>query len=115
MTYGYRLNVEQLMLRRANNKFDEAKKRMVDVPDSVPESGEPYFFKGPGLEDDETIALCVEAFLGWAVSFEAFVNLAWNSHPVAKEEDERCSGSTIGKLKKLYKLSGLPYGDRKSV
>lgn len=98
------------MLRRANTKFDEAKKRMVEVPDSVPESGETYFFKGPRFEDDETIALCIEAFLGWAVSFEAFVNLAWNSHPIAKEEDERSCGSTIAKLKKLYRISGLNYG-----
>lgn len=111
MTYGYRLNVEQLMFRRANNNFDEAKKRMVEVQDSVPETGEPYFFKGPGFEDDKTIALCIEAFLGWAVSFEALVNLAWNSHPVAKEKDERSYGSTIAKLKELYKLSGISYGE----
>ena len=84
MTYGYRLNVEHLMLRRANTKFDEAKKRMVEVPDSVPEYGETYFFKGPGFEDDETIALCIEAFLGWAVSFEAFVNLVWNSQALRR-------------------------------
>ncbi|WP_172116444.1 hypothetical protein [Halomonas hibernica] len=111
MTYGYRLNVEQLMFRRANNNFDEAKKKMVEVPDSVPESGKPYSFKGPGFEDDETIALCIEAVLGWAISFEAFVNLVWNTHPIAKEEDEKSYGSTIAKLKKLYKISQLPYGD----
>lgn len=113
MTYGYRLNVEQLLLRRANDKFDEAMKRMVEVPDSAPESGESYYFKGPGLEDDETIALCIETFLGWAVSLEAFVNLVWNSHPIAKEENERSYGSTIAKIKRLYKLSGLPYGSAK--
>lgn len=111
MTYGYRLNVEQLMLRRANGNFEEAKKRMIEVPDSVPESGERYFFKGPGFEDDETIALCIEAILGWAVSFEAFVNLAWISHPIANKESERSAGGTIKKLKKLYKLSGLQYGN----
>lgn len=111
MTYGYRLNVEQLMLRRANNNFDEAKQKMVEVPDSVPKSGKTYYFKGPGFEDDETIALCIEALLGWAISFEAFVNLVWHAHPVTKEENERSSGSTIDKLKKLYKISGFPYGD----
>ncbi|MDI5891812.1 hypothetical protein [Halomonas rhizosphaerae] len=111
MTYGYRLNVEQLMLRRANNNFYEAKKRMVEVPDSVPESGEPYLFKGPGFEDDETIALCIEAILGWAISFEAFVNLVWHAHPVTKEEDERNYRSTIAKLKRLYKFCRLSYGN----
>lgn len=110
MTYGYRLNVEQLMLRRANNNFYEAKKRMVEVSDSVPESGEPYYFKGPGFEDDGTIALCIEAVLGWAISLEAFVNLVWNSHPIAKEEDEKSYGGTVAKIKKLYKLSGMSYG-----
>lgn len=111
MTYGYRLNVEQLMFKRANASFEAAREKMIDVPDSVPETGKPYFFKGPGFEDDETIALCIEAIIGWAVALEAFVNLTWTSHPKTKGINERSAGSTIDKLKKLYKAEGLSYGD----
>lgn len=111
MTYGYRLNVEQLMFKRANASFEAAREKMTDVPDSVPETGESYFFKGPGFENDETIALCIEAIIGWAVALEAFVNLIWTSHPKTKYIDERKSGNTIEKLRKLYKAEELSYGD----
>lgn len=99
------------MFKRANDNFESARKKMVDVPDSVPETGKPYFFKGPGFEDDETIALCIETIIGWAVALEAFVNLTWASHPKTKDINERSSGNTIAKLKKLYKAEGFAYGD----
>lgn len=99
------------MFKRANDNFESARKKMVDVPDSVPETGKPYFFKGPGFEDDETIALCIEAIIGWAVALEAFVNLTWTSHPKTKCINERSYGNTIAKLKKLYNAEGLSYGD----
>lgn len=113
MTFGYRLNVEQLMYKRANYKFEKALSKMVEIPDSTIEKGERYYFKGPSLEDDDTVALCIECIIEWAASLEAFVNLVWMKHEISSQEDERGYLSTIAKIKCLYKREKLLYGDAK--
>ncbi|SNY96864.1 hypothetical protein SAMN04488142_1423 [Halomonas sp. hl-4] len=83
---------------------------MVDVPDSVPKIGKLYYFEGSGLEDDETIALCIKCIIGWAASLELFVNLAWLKNQISSQKEERDFSSTIAKIKCLYQIEGLLYG-----
>jgi len=113
MTFGYRLNVEQLMYKRASYNYEKALSKMVDVPDSIPETGKLYYFEGPGLEDDETIALCIECIIEWAASLESFVNLVWLGNKISSQEEERNYSSTIAKIKRLYQIEDLLYGDSK--
>ncbi|WP_025557944.1 hypothetical protein [Vibrio parahaemolyticus] len=110
MSYGYRLNVEQLMLKNANEKWQKALAKFVSVEDSVPETGADFYINAPGMHDDNTISLCIEAVLGWAISAEGFVNLAWQTCPHTKQIDERDYKTTIGKIKYLCKMNGINYG-----
>ncbi|MCG9777200.1 hypothetical protein [Photobacterium damselae] len=110
MSYGYRLNVEQLMLKNANEKWQKAFDQFVSVRDSVPETGVDFYINAPDTHDDSTISLCIEAVLGWAISAEGFINLAWQTCPHTKQIDERDYKSTISKIKHLCKVNDINYG-----
>ena len=109
MSYGYRLNVEQLMLKNANEKWLKALERFTILNDSSPEDGAAFTINAPAIHDEDTISLCIEAVLGWAISTEAFVNLAWQTCPDTKGVNER-KYKTIEKVKFLCKVNGINYG-----
>lgn len=94
MTYGYRLNVEQLLLKNANESWLKASKLLVSVKHSDPETAKDITLISPNFDDEKTISLCIEAVLGWAISTEAFVNLAWkNTSSTAGLKERQFKGS----------------------
>ncbi|MGF1713331.1 hypothetical protein L4D08_00260 [Photobacterium chitinilyticum] len=113
MSYGYRLNVEQLLLKNANESWLNASKRLVAVSHSDPETAKDITLISPDFDDEKTISLCIEATLGWAISTEAFVNLAWQNSPSTVGLDEREFKGTVAKIKHLCKTNGLNYGSFK--
>ncbi len=110
MTYGYRLNVEQLLLKNANKSWEKASATLVDVYDSVPETGASLILLAPRFDDEESISQCIQAVLGWAIATEAFINLIWQSSPETSDVDEREFRGTVSKLKHLCKTGLIEYG-----
>lgn len=74
MTYGYRLNVEDIFFRMADEAFRIATATMSDAEDFDP-AGNMCKVRAPIV--DEAISNAVLAIVGWAVGFESFVNLTW--------------------------------------
>ena len=110
MTYGYRLNVEQLLLKNANEYWEEASTKFVEVSDSVPETGAALTILAPEFDDDKTISQCIQAVLGWSIATEAFINLVWQNCPDTAEIDERNFRGTVSKIKHLCKTVQIEYG-----
>ena len=110
MTYGYRLNVEQLLLKNANESWHRASDLLVPVQHSDPDTAADIELMSPDWEDDKAVSLCIEATLGWAIATEAFINLVWQSNPSTSHLDERKFKGTIDKIKYLCKKNGLDYG-----
>lgn len=76
MTYGYRLNVEDVFFRMADREYERALAGMDELANGLDRGGSPRLFVGPA--SDESAASCVLAVVGWAVGLEAFVNQVWN-------------------------------------
>ncbi|MFD1009509.1 hypothetical protein [Oceanisphaera ostreae] len=113
MSYGYRLNVEQLLLKNANNSWLETSRNLVSVKHSDPETAKDITLMSPAFDDEKTISLCIQAVLGWAIATEAFVNLAWqNTSSTAGLEEKEFKG-TVEKIKYICKTNGINYGSLK--
>ncbi|PSV23507.1 hypothetical protein C0W44_01570 [Photobacterium leiognathi subsp. mandapamensis] len=113
MSYGYRLNVEQLLLKNANKSWLEAAKKLVSVRHSDPETAKDITLMSPAFDDEKTISLCIESVLGWAIATEAFVNLAWQNTPSTSGLDEKQFRGTVDKIKYLCKTNEINYGSLK--
>ncbi len=113
MSYGYRLNVEQLLLKNANKSWLEAAKNLVSVRHSDPETAKDIMLMSPAFDDEKTISLCIESVLGWAIATEAFVNLAWQNTPSTSGLDEKQFRGTVDKIKYLCKTNEINYGSLK--
>lgn len=98
MTYGYRLNVEQVMLAAADRHWELAKREMREVRDEDVESAKRFTFIAPVT--DEGLIAAVQTVIGWAVCLEALANLAWNQ---SKGENAPRHLSSVEKLVKLTK------------
>ncbi|WP_053057092.1 hypothetical protein [Vibrio parahaemolyticus] len=110
MSYGYRLNVEQLLLKNANKSWLEAAQNLVSVRHSDPETAKDIMLMSPAFDDEKTISLCIESVLGWAIATEAFVNLAWQNTPSTSGLDEKQFRGTVDKIKHLCKTNEINYG-----
>ncbi|MEZ8065121.1 MULTISPECIES: hypothetical protein [Vibrio] len=113
MSYGYRLNVEQLLLKNANKSWLEAAKSLVSVRHSDPETAKDITLMNPAFDDEKTISLCIESVLGWAIATEAFVNLAWQNTLSTSGLDEKQFRGTVDKIKYLCKTNEINYGSLK--
>lgn len=82
MTYGYRLNIEDIYLDAADRNWEQANSEMTDVRDQDPASAETIIYRAP--DTDKGLKSAVQAVVGWAICLEAFVNLAW-AQSVAKQ------------------------------
>ncbi|HGS5787507.1 TPA: hypothetical protein ACMDWQ_003506, partial [Vibrio cholerae] len=113
LSYGYRLNVEQILLKNANESWLEASKQLVSVRHSDPQTAKDITLISPGVDDEKTISLCIEAVLGWAIATEAFVNLAWQNTSSTAGLEERQFKGTVDKIKYLCNTNGINYGSLK--
>ena len=76
MTYGYRLSIEDLYFKSADEHWKIAKKEMSIINDTDPNTVTTKSYRAPISE--KGVSSAVQAVVGWAISLEAFVNLAWN-------------------------------------
>lgn len=104
MAYGYRLNVEQVMLAAADRHWELAIREMWEVRDEDVETAKPFTFIAP--QTDDGLIAAVQAVIGWAVCLEALANLAWNQ---SKGTDAPRNLSTV---KKLIELTEGAQSDR---
>ena len=74
MSYVFRLNVEDIFLKNAEESWNKSILLMSDIEDENIDSMERFYFKGP--KDKESISHCVFALTGWAICLESFINLA---------------------------------------
>lgn len=106
MTYGYRINLEQILLKRADETWSAIKNDFRSVPDSDPITGKSKNFVGPEFENEIVILACIDCVLGWAITLESVVNLVWITSKNTQEIDERSiRGGTIKKFEKLCELN----------
>jgi len=111
MTYGYRLNVEDLFLKHADECWNYAQTSMVEISDAIPETGKEIVFIGP--EDEECVSKCVQAIVGWAICIESYVNLSWNSYEKTQTEPEKLRAlSTYEKIKRILKYADIDLSDK---
>jgi hypothetical protein len=113
MSYGYRLNVEQLMLKNSNESWRNASKLLIKVSHSDPKTAEDITLISPDFDDEKAISFCIEAVLGWAIATEAFINLAWQNNHSTTDLDEKKFKGTVEKVKHLCKTNGVHYGSLK--
>ncbi|MDD0801233.1 MULTISPECIES: hypothetical protein [Acinetobacter] len=108
MTYGYRINLEQILLKRADEAWSSIKNDFKMVPDSDPITGQSKNFLGPEFENEVVILTCVDCVLGWAITLESVVNLVWITNEKTQKIDERSiRGGTIEKFKELCRLNQI--------
>ena len=111
MAYGYRLNVEDIFLKHADECWIRAEKNMVLVKDEDAPTAKDISFIGPRSE--ECVSDCVLAVTGWAICLEAYVNLAWNTDIQTKDlKDELRSESTYNKIKYILRVNDIDRSDK---
>lgn len=108
MSYGHRLNLEEVFFALAESKFAEASATKGEVRHRNPESDVDESFLGYPTEDG--LAAVSIAIVSWATSLEAFTNLVWNEvmAPRIPEGTIRSMAikqlSTVDKLKEIFGL-----------
>jgi len=104
MTYGYRINLEQILLKRADEAWSFIKDDFKSVPDSDPITGQSSDFIGPEFENEAVILACIDCVLGWALTVESSINLIWITNEKTQDIDEKSiRGGPIVKFKELCK------------
>jgi len=78
MSYGHRLNLEEIFFELAESKFAEATAVQGMVSHRDPETAANASFQGYPTE--RGLAAVSIAIVAWATSLEAFANLVWNEH-----------------------------------
>lgn len=106
MSYGYRLNVEEVFFALAESKFSEATALKGKIRHRDPATALNAPFWGyPTKEGKAAVSLAV---VSWATSLEAFTNLAWNQELAPKIPFKKVRQlairqlSTVDKLKELF-------------
>lgn len=111
MSYGYRINVESIFLKHADECWQRANKNMDDIEDENPKTMERSTFKGPKTE--QCISDCIFALTGWAICLESYVNLAWNTCDKTKDKTEDLKiKNTSDKLKIILKENNIDRSDK---
>ena len=105
MTYGYRLNIEDIYLKSADQHWSIAEKEMVEVIDSNPATGKIRKFYAP--ESPEGVSSSVQAIVGWAIVLEGFVNLAWNLSITNKIPSSKLNKFLMRRLETMEKLKEI--------
>ena len=105
MSYGYRLNIEDIYLKSADEHWAIAKSEMVSVNDEGPVSAKATTFNAPISE--KGVSSAVQAVVGWAISLEAFVNLAWNLSISPKIPSDYLNKKLIKQLSTIEKLKEI--------
>lgn len=100
MTYGYRLNVGDVFFRLADLEHKRA--CIGEVKDF--RGTQEVSFLGP--KDNEAVASCVVAIVGWAVAVESVINLAWN-HLVTPQIPTKLGPTLLKQLRTMEKLDYL--------
>jgi hypothetical protein len=77
MSYGYRLNIEDVFFRLAEEHFEKASQQVRMVRHDSSEGDKDESFRG--YPSDEGLAAAAVAIVGWATALEAFTNVAWNN------------------------------------
>jgi hypothetical protein len=77
MTYGFRLNIEDIFFQLAEQQYQVASSHATNVTDYSPDGDKDMSFRG--YPTDEGLAAAAVAIVGWATALEAFTNLAWNT------------------------------------
>lgn len=104
MAYGFRLNVEDIFLKNAEESWNKAIPLMSDIEDEDIETFKTFYFKGPN--DEESISHCIFALTSWAICLESFVNLAWNTNQYTQDDKENLKKyNTLQKIKHLLKIN----------
>jgi hypothetical protein len=109
MSYGYRLNVEDVYFRSAAAHFASALASMSPAPDGFGDGTARRTFRGPA--GDEGLAACVLAVVSYAIAFEALTNSAWKavvapSLPLTSIRDKLLrSLSTSDKAEQVWALT----------
>ena len=106
MSYGHRLNLEEIFFELAESKFLEATQKQGVVRNRDASTGKNTSFDGyPSVH---ALAAASIAVVGWATSLEAFTNMAWNAHiaptiPAGTIREMAIKNlSTVEKLKELF-------------
>lgn len=114
MSYGHRLNLEEVFFALAESKFAEATASKGKVQHRNPETDADESFVG--YPSEEGLAAISIAIVSWATSLEAFTNLVWNEvlSPRIPEGTIRSLAikqlSTVEKLKELFGVFSLEVG-----
>ena len=104
MSYGYRLNAEQIFFRLADESFEKAEQTAAPIEDADMK-GNPLSFVG--YPTDEGLASAVLAVVGWAACLESFVNLAWNKSIGEKLPSPRINRQLLKSLSTLDKAKEI--------
>ncbi len=116
MTYGYRLNIEDIYLKSADEHWVVARDQMVEINDENPETEEVTTFNAP--TSPEGLSSSVQAVVGWAICLESFINLAWNMSVANRMPSIGLNKylmkrlSTIEKLKEILKMHEVSLEDK---
>lgn len=104
MSYGYRLNAEQVFFRLAEESFAKAEQDAGSIEDTDKKRIAKSFI---GYPTDEGLASAALAVVGWAACLESFVNLAWNKAIGAKLPSPRINRQLLKSLSTLEKAKEL--------
>ena len=108
MTYGYRINLEQILLKRADEAWASIKDDFKLLPDADPITGESKNFYGPEFENEVILLSCIDCVLGWALAIESSINFVWITNINTQNIDEKSiRGGPIAKFKELCKKNGV--------
>ena len=116
MTYGYRLNIEDIYIKSADEHWTIAKQEMKEISDEDPATSETRTFRSP--TSDKGISSSVQAIVGWAICFESFINSAWNLSIANKMPSSNLNKelmkklSTIEKMKEILRQNNIALNDK---
>ena len=108
MTYGYRINLEQILLKRADEAWLSVKEDFKLLPDADPETGQSQSFYGPEFENEVVLLSCIDCVLGWALAVESFINFVWITNINTQDINERSiKGGPVAKFKELCRRNDV--------
>lgn len=102
MSYGYRLNIEDIFFQLAELQYKLASNLVGMVSDVSDDGNTNLAFRG--YPTDEGLAAASIAVVGWATALEAFTNLAWNTTIAATLPEGKIQDVLIKQLSTRDKL-----------
>jgi hypothetical protein len=105
MSYGYRLNVEDIFMEAADSCWEKAQTEMIEIHDEEPKTAQEFTYRAPTTPIG--ISNAVQAVIGWAICFEAHVNFAWNETIAEKIPSPKLNKSLLRQLSSLEKAKEI--------